>query len=140
METFQTIKLNVPLNYEVSKFLKNASPEETEYILNYGEYLLQRHQSLDKYQGNQDIIQHSKQIEELKQEMKLIKNQTEEQLKYQLKQFELFINETFELVQDNEDEIQSIRNTYHNDTMSELSKMNLEISNLKKIITDKLKV
>lgn len=40
------VTLYITPQYEISPFLKKASPEETEYILDYGENLLREHQTL----------------------------------------------------------------------------------------------
>jgi hypothetical protein len=90
----------------VSPFLKKATPEETEYILDYGENLLMEYGSSIVHQNEQiNTLQYDKQIAELKNEIHLLKNQFE-------------------------NEIQIVRNNYYNNIMLEISKLNLEIYNM----------
>ena len=164
------LQLFITPQYEVSPFLRNASPEDTEYILDYGENLLREHQMLankeilnerlagltktlqDKaleaqglasqlkiaqqsaqQEAQSIVIQYSKQVDALKQEIQTIKNQSgldlNEQLKSQLHQQSQQYNVKLQqFMIDNEKDIQTLRNKYLNDAQLDTSRLNQQLT------------
>jgi hypothetical protein len=165
------VKLQVFITpqYEVSSFLKKATPEETEYILDYGENLLREHQSMankgilderlegltktlnDKTLETQTLhsklksaqqsakqeaqsikIQHSKQVESLKQEVQMLKKQTADDFNSKLKdqltqQSEQYDIKMKQIIKDNEKEIQALRNKYMNDAKLDTQRLSVQL-------------
>ena len=164
------LQLFITPQYEVSPFLRNASPEDTEYILDYGENLLREHQMLankeilnerlagltktlqDKaleaqglasqlkiaqqsaqQEAQSIVIQYSKQVDALKQEIQTIKNQSSldlnEQLKSQLQQqSQQYDIKLQQFMIDNEKDIQTLRNKYLNDAQLDTSRLNQQLT------------